>query len=68
MAKIECVGGPNDEEELPDRGIFWRVIASAAPGEDMEPWQGEGEPPQVRPGASGPYIKRHRRNVWEPDH
>jgi hypothetical protein len=67
MAKIECVGGPYDGKELPDRGIFWRVVATVTPGENLEPWQGEGEPAQVRPGSSGTYVQRAGVYQWEPD-
>jgi hypothetical protein len=67
MARIECVGGPHDGQEMSDRGMFWRAIATISPGKELEPWQGESEPPQVRPGASGTYVLRQGKYMWEPD-
>jgi hypothetical protein len=67
MTTYECIGGPHDGERVPDHGWLWRITAAMELPEPREPWQGEGEPPAVRPGASGSYVQEGRTYRWEPD-
>jgi hypothetical protein len=73
--RIECLGGPHDGETVPDRGVFWRVVAvvdpftgqitPAASPYTVSILDEEGVP--VRPGSSGTYVQRGGVYQWEPD-
>lgn len=73
--RIECLGGPHDGELVPDRGVFWRVVATVDPATNAiwpadSPYTLRISDPiggQVRPGASGTYVQRGGVYQWEPD-
>ena len=53
--RLECLGGPQDGERVPDRGLFWLVLGRVdATG-------------RVIPGSAGLYVERGCAYRWEPD-
>ena len=53
--RLECLGGPQDGERVPDRGVFWLVLGRM------------GADGQVIPGSAGTYVQRAGTYRWEPD-
>jgi hypothetical protein len=69
---MRCVLGPHAGELVPDRGLYWRVVAHVAlPPASDEPdsWQLElvAPVPRVRPGWAGTYVRQGGEYVWQED-